>query len=94
VAARVGGLTTAVADGVSGVLVEGHQPPSYADVLTRMILDETLRGKLSTAAVEHAAGFGWDRTVEGVLGVYADAIAVSERRVELSGLSAAVGRSG
>jgi D-inositol-3-phosphate glycosyltransferase len=95
VAARVGGLATAVADGVSGVLVDGHQPQSYADVLTKLISDDALRGEFSTAAVEHAAGFGWDRTVEGVLGVYGDAIAVSERRaLELSRMSAAAGRSG
>lgn len=80
VAARVGGLTTAVADGVSGVLVDGHQPQSYADVLTNLVVDQAFREKLSTAAVEHAARFGWDRTVDGVLGVYADAIAVAEER--------------
>ena len=30
VAARVGGLPTAVADGVSGVLVDGHDPDEWA----------------------------------------------------------------
>lgn len=96
VAARVGGLTTAVADGVSGVLVDGHQPEAYADVLTKLVFDDALRESLSTAAVEHAARFDWDRTVEGVLGVYADAIAVAGQRqaAELSRVSAMVGRSG
>ena len=32
-AASVGGLRTAVADGVSGVLVDGHDPRDWADVL-------------------------------------------------------------
>jgi D-inositol-3-phosphate glycosyltransferase len=96
VAARVGGLATAVADGVSGLLVDGHQPQSYADVLTKLILDDALREELSTAAVVHAARFGWDRTVEGVLGVYADAIAAADERraTELSRMAAAAGRSG
>jgi len=86
VAARVGGLTTAVADDRSGVLIDGHQPESYADVLTKLILDDELRATLSTAAVQHAARFDWDRTVEGVLGAYADAIAAADaRQAALSG---------
>ncbi len=96
VAARVGGLATAVADGVSGVLVDGHEPQSYAHVLAKLISDHALREALSTAAVEHAARFDWDRTVQGVLGVYVDAIEVAAQRqaAELSGTSAAAGRSG
>ena len=31
VAAAVGGLTVAVADGVSGLLVDGHDPRTWAD---------------------------------------------------------------
>src|SRR5690606_38193502 len=37
VAARVGGLPTAVRDGVSGVLIDGHDPDDYARVLHRMV---------------------------------------------------------
>lgn len=84
VAARVGGLRTAVNDGSSGLLVEGHQPSSYADVLTRFLSDADQRRALSTGAVEHASNFSWDRTVDGVLDVYADALnalRVDERRV-------------
>ncbi len=33
VAAAVGGLTVAVADGVSGLLVDGHDPQTWADAL-------------------------------------------------------------
>ena len=35
VAARVGGLSTAVSDGVSGVLVDGHDPPTTPQRCTR-----------------------------------------------------------
>ena len=88
VAAKVGGVITSVADGVSGVLVDGHNPASYADVVRKIIADDDQRRALSTGAVSHAAKFGWDRTVEGVLEAYADAIAASAQ----AGLSVAWGR--
>jgi D-inositol-3-phosphate glycosyltransferase len=71
VATRVGGLTTAVADGVSGLLVPGHDPQAWASALSRALRD---RDRLSAGAVRHAAGFGWDRTAEGVLAAYRDAV--------------------
>jgi D-inositol-3-phosphate glycosyltransferase len=93
VAARVGGLVTAVDDGVSGVLVDGHRPDAYAAVLTDLIADAARRRSLSTGAVAHASKFSWDRTVEGVLGVYADALATAAAgRQSEEGLSVALGR--
>ena len=89
VAARVGGLVTTVSDGVSGLLVDGHEPALYADVLTKLISDAELRRSLATGAIAHAAGFDWDRTVDGVIDVYADALGgVAGRNVE--GLPVAV----
>jgi D-inositol-3-phosphate glycosyltransferase len=73
VAAGVGGLRTAVADGVSGVLVDGHDPASYAAVLRRLIADRAAHAALSAGALVHAHGFGWGVTAARVLGVYADA---------------------
>jgi D-inositol-3-phosphate glycosyltransferase len=75
VAAAVGGLVTAVADEVSGLLVAGHDPVDYAAGLRRLIRDPDLRGRLSLGAVDHAAAFSWERTAEGLLAVYADALA-------------------
>jgi len=67
VAAAVGGLPTAVRDGVSGVLVLGHDPGDYAravrDVLRR-------RELLSAGARRHAARFSWDRTVDSLVAGY------------------------
>ena len=37
VAASVGGLRTAVRDGVSGILVDGHDPASYARVIRELL---------------------------------------------------------
>ncbi len=75
VAARVGGLTTAVADGVTGVLVDGHDPADYASAMLPLLVDADLREAMSQKAVQHAESFGWDITAERTLAVYADAIA-------------------
>jgi D-inositol-3-phosphate glycosyltransferase len=70
VAARVGGLVTAVSDQRSGVLVDGHDPADYARVLRSIVDVPARRAALSVGAVAHAAGFGWDATVDRVLEVY------------------------
>jgi len=84
IAARVGGLTTAVADGVSGLLIDGHRPASYADAISTLLLDDEKRAAFSTGAVSHASTFSWDRTVEGVLAVYEDALTAVRRQREAS----------
>ncbi|MRJ75159.1 D-inositol-3-phosphate glycosyltransferase [Aeromicrobium sp. SMF47] len=74
VAARVGGLATAVSDGVTGVLVDGHDPADYASALHRLLTDRELRDAMSHKAVRHAEGFGWDVTADRTLGVYEQAV--------------------
>ncbi|GLW35558.1 D-inositol-3-phosphate glycosyltransferase [Actinoplanes regularis] len=74
VAAAVGGLVTAVQDGESGVLVDGHDPADWARVLERLLAVPGYRRRLSAGAVAHAARFSWDRTVESLLRVYRDAV--------------------
>ena len=78
VAARVGGLRAAVDDGRSGLLVDGHDPavpmPSQYQA---HVTDATLKHRLARGAVAHAAGFGWGRTAQGILDVYAEALAVA-----------------
>jgi D-inositol-3-phosphate glycosyltransferase len=78
VAAAVGGLVTAVADGVSGLLVAGHDPVDYAAALRRVIRDPDLQQRLSQGAVRHAAAFSWERTAEGLLAVYSDAMVAAQ----------------
>ncbi|MFI5932678.1 D-inositol-3-phosphate glycosyltransferase [Actinoplanes sp. NPDC051494] len=73
VAAAVGGLVTAVTNGVSGVLVDGHDPGDWARVLGGLLDDPERCRVLSAGAVRHAAGFSWDRTAEGLLRVYREA---------------------
>ncbi|HET6165663.1 MAG TPA: D-inositol-3-phosphate glycosyltransferase [Marmoricola sp.] len=74
VAAAVGGLTTVVADGRSGRLVDGHDPEDYARVFERIIDAPGLRAALSVGALAQAADFSWDRTADATLGVYGRAI--------------------
>jgi D-inositol-3-phosphate glycosyltransferase len=77
IAASVGGLRTAVQDGVSGILVSGHDPVSYAQALGVLFASPGLRDRLARGAVEHASRFGWGVTVDRLLTVYAGAISTS-----------------
>jgi D-inositol-3-phosphate glycosyltransferase len=75
VAARVGGLPFAVADGVSGLLVDGHGDEQWADALGAVALVPGRRAELAARTVEHAHRFSWDRTADALLDTYADASA-------------------
>jgi D-inositol-3-phosphate glycosyltransferase len=82
IAAAVGGLPVAVRDGVSGALVSGHDVDDWAETIGAMLDRVRTQGAhqreataMSRAAVAHAAGFSWDRTVDALLGAYGRAIA-------------------
>ncbi len=85
VAAAVGGLTTAVRDGHSGLLVEDHEPASYAATFERVLLESGLRDRLAVGAQRHAQDFGWDRTAAEMLDVYGRA--QEKMRSDLSGIA-------
>ena len=70
VAAAVGGLRTAVADGFSGSLVDGHDPRSWSAVLTRLLQEPQRRAALSMGALQHARRFGWETTARGTIDIY------------------------
>lgn len=74
VAARVGGLATAVRDGRSGVLIDGHDPADYARACATLLDQPERLGRMRTAAREHAEGFGWRVTAERTLAVYSETI--------------------
>jgi D-inositol-3-phosphate glycosyltransferase len=92
VAARVGGLPVAVADGRSGLLVDGHEAQAWADALAAVALDPARRAALARGAVAHAQRFSWDRTTEALLDTYAGAAADFAER-QAAGLRAAAGVS-
>ena len=72
VAAAVGGLRTAVADGTSGLLVPGHDPETWARALQR--IDTRERAALAAGARQHAESFSWSATAAGLIDSYAQAI--------------------
>ncbi len=76
VAANVGGLATAVRDGVTGVLVDGHDPEDYATVIERLLTDRRMLAAMGRAGAEHAGAFGWGRTAQTTLDAYVDARAL------------------
>ena len=74
VAAAVGGLRTAVRDGFSGVLVDGHDPAVYARVVEKLAGTPGRLAELSRGALEHASAFGWPATAERLIDVYSEAM--------------------
>ena len=70
VAAAVGGLTTVVRPGVTGVLVHGHDPEDYARAIEKLAGAREYRDRLGAAAAEHAKGFAWERTADLTHDVY------------------------
>jgi len=73
-AAAVGGLRTAVRDGYSGILVDGHDPVVWARVLAGLLASPPRLSELARGAREHAAAFNWPATAERLLGVYTGAM--------------------
>jgi D-inositol-3-phosphate glycosyltransferase len=82
VAAAVGGLRTAVADGVSGVLVDSWDPDSYARVLADLVARPAALARLSRGAREHASRFGWNVTVDQLLNLYAGVMSQAAQAVD------------
>jgi D-inositol-3-phosphate glycosyltransferase len=79
VAASVGGLRTAVKDGLSGVLVDGHEPDTWARALGGLVDRPSSLDFLSGNAVRHAVGFGWSATAARLADVYAGAMTQWQR---------------
>ena len=74
VATDVGGLTTTVADGYSGMLVSGHGARDWGRVIGDLVTSPQRWAELSAGARAHAARFSWDRTTSELLTVYEDAM--------------------
>jgi D-inositol-3-phosphate glycosyltransferase len=85
VAAGVGGLTTAVDDEVSGLLVRDHDPATWAAAFERVLLEPGLRERLAEGAVTQARRFGWDRTAADMIAVYEKA--QEKMRADVTGVA-------
>ena len=80
VAAAVGGLTTVVVDGESGVLVPDHNPWTWARTLADLLADDARRAALAAGARRVSERFGWDAAARRMLDVYAEATKVRAAR--------------
>ena len=85
VATAIGGLRTAGADGISGVLVDGHDPKAWSSVIARLLHEPQRRVLLSMGAIEHASHFGWDTTARGTLDIYDQVITQNNAAAKIAG---------
>jgi D-inositol-3-phosphate glycosyltransferase len=56
------------------VLVDGHDPDQWAKVLTDLVRTPATLAQFGRGARPHALAFSWERTVDGLLDAYSDAI--------------------
>ena len=82
IATNVGGLKTTVADNKSGLLVNGHDPRTWAQVLAQLSLDDAELKKLQIGARQHALNFSCDKTVSGLINVYEKALVTKPKQVK------------
>jgi D-inositol-3-phosphate glycosyltransferase len=80
VATRVGGLTSIVRDGETGMLVPWRDADLFAERLLQVLKDDGLRSRLAGQARESVLGYGWDRIADEHLALYAE---VREARREV-----------
>jgi D-inositol-3-phosphate glycosyltransferase len=81
VARDVGGLSIVVADRVSGRLVTGDDPRTWADALADVVADPTRRAALARGARSHAERFGWDAAASAMIEVYRRTLRAAPTRV-------------
>jgi D-inositol-3-phosphate glycosyltransferase len=67
IASNVAGLATIVRDGVTGFLVDGHDPAAYAERMRRLLETPCLAERLGERGTRLARAFSWDRTADTLL---------------------------
>jgi D-inositol-3-phosphate glycosyltransferase len=70
IAANVGGLAFGVANEESGLLIDGWDPPDYADALVRFFTERGLARLLSEGARERSRIFTWKAAADRLLELY------------------------
>lgn len=70
VASRVGGLPYVIGSSVSGLLINDHNPRSYAAATTAILDHLDFRSNLSKGAVEYAERFSWTATANRLIDLY------------------------
>ncbi|MFD5769443.1 D-inositol-3-phosphate glycosyltransferase [Streptomyces sp. NPDC127049] len=77
-ASAVGGLPTAVWEGVTGLLVRGHDPEEYARRLLWLAANPRALATMGVAAAGHARGMSWRGSAARTVEVYERALAMRE----------------
>ena len=75
VAAAVGGLRYVVEDGVTGYLVEGHDPGDHADRILSVFRDPAGSRRMGEAGIGRSMRFSWEATAGGMLSAYRELLA-------------------
>ena len=70
VAAAVGGLREVVDDGVTGFLVDGHDPDDYARAMADVLGDPVRKAEMGEEARRRAGRFTWLRAVDRLAAIY------------------------
>lgn len=74
VASNVDGLASIVRDGLTGFLVDGHDPEDYAERMGRLLDDPVLVERIGDRAARLASSFTWARTADRVTDLYEDLV--------------------
>jgi D-inositol-3-phosphate glycosyltransferase len=74
VASRVGGLSYTVAESESGLLVDGHDPRSFAAAAGAVLDHPDFQRRLAVGASRFAARFSWRASTDRLLGLYDEII--------------------
>jgi glycosyltransferase involved in cell wall biosynthesis len=79
VASRIYGLSDAVEDNVTGILVESHDASGLAQALTRLLSEPRLTGRMGEAARARALNqFSASRVVDGLYAFYRRIVVVGD----------------
>jgi D-inositol-3-phosphate glycosyltransferase len=74
IAAATTGLRHSVADGVSGLHVEGRDPRDWSDAIVRLATDRQLAARLARRGAQWARGRTWERAGRRLLEAYCAAV--------------------
>jgi D-inositol-3-phosphate glycosyltransferase len=77
IASRVGGLPYVVGSSISGLLINEHDPLSFAAAAAAVLDHPGFRAQLSEGAIEYAKRFSWSATADRLLDLYDGIVAAS-----------------
>jgi glycosyltransferase involved in cell wall biosynthesis len=82
VATRVGGIPDIIEDGANGYLVDTKNQEQIAEVLLKLLQNETLREEMSDNNRKEAEKYSWNTVAATLEGVYQKSLRTSEQLPE------------